>query len=227
MALDDQPGQETGKVLRLHAVDVHTEGAAEESPGPVYADLTGGDAQRKAVIPEHWRTRDNARRHVQLALARHGHRAAYHGVRSPAYFVKALGFAVWCVLVTGRNLVAWWHIPGQTRLEWEAAADGRLHDHLLAHKEGKMTRKPRGTILALCVAGATIAAVAMAAFAPWWGWALLAVVLFIGFALAGRPRGTTITTRAEIPAAVQPPTRDVITRALGSLGIAQINQALK
>ena len=66
----------------------------------------------------------------------------------------------------------------------------------------------------------------MVAFAPWWGWALAAAALFVLFALAGRPAGKTITTRAEIPAQVQPPTPDVITRALGSLGIAQINQAI-
>ena len=52
----------------------------------------------------------------------------------------------------------------------------------------------------------------------------LGLVLFVAFALAGRPQGKTITTRAEIPAQVQPPTQDVIIRALGSLGIAEINR---
>ena len=37
----------------------------------------------------------------------------------------------------------------------------------------------------------------------------------------------TITTRAELPAQVQPPDQDVITRALGSLGIAEINRVLR
>ncbi len=48
----------------------------------------------------------------------------------------------------------------------------------------------------------------------------------MAFALAGRPQGKTITSRAELPAEVQPPTQDVIMRALGSLGIAEINKAL-
>ena len=73
----------------------------------------------------------------------------------------------------------------------------------------------------------TPAAVALARFAPWWAWLLIALVLFVAFALAGRPQGTTITTRAELPAHVQPPTGDVIIRALGSLGIAEINRAIK
>jgi len=71
------------------------------------------------------------------------------------------------------------------------------------------------------------AAVAMAAYAPPWAWALLAAGLFVAFALAGRPEGKTITTRAELPAQVQPPTQDVIIRALGSIGIAEINKAIK
>ena len=47
----------------------------------------------------------------------------------------------------------------------------------------------------------------MVAFAPWWAWALAAVILFVLFALAGRPQGKTITTKAELPAQVQPPDR--------------------
>jgi S-DNA-T family DNA segregation ATPase FtsK/SpoIIIE len=227
MQPDEQPGQEPGKVLQLRAVDAQTEIRVDEDAQTAsYVDLTGGDAQRRPVIPEHWRTWDNARRHIALAAGLHAHRAAYHGVRSPAYFARASGFALWGVVVTARNLISWWHIPGTTKLEWEAAASGLLNEHLRLHKQGRETRRARGTILALCLAGLTAAAVAMAAYAPWWGWALAAVTLFAAFALAGRPQGKTITTRAQLPAQVQPPDRDVIFRALGSLGIAQVNRAL-
>jgi S-DNA-T family DNA segregation ATPase FtsK/SpoIIIE len=215
-------------VVPLRAVGAETEVALDEAAAaPVYVDLTSGGAQRRDIIPEHWRTLENARRHVSLAMARNGHRAAYHGVRSPAYFVKALAFAFWGVIVTARGLVSWWHIPGTGALERKAAADGLLHDHLRIHKQARETRKARGTILALCLAGVTVAAVAMTAFAPWWGWALFAVAAFGALALAGRPQGKTITTKAELPAQVQPPDRDVITRALASLGIAQISQAIR
>ena len=218
-----------GKVIQLRAVDAGTEVRLDEAdpPGPSYVDVSTGDAKRRPVIPEHWRTREAARRHITLMAARHGHRAAYHSVRSPAYFAKALGFAIWGVVVVVRRLVAWWHIPGTTALEYQAAADGLLNDHLRLHAAGKKTRKERGTILALALAGLIVVAVAMVAFAPWWAWALTAVALFILFALAGRPQGKTITTRAELPADVQPPTPDVITRALASIGIAGISQALR
>ncbi|MGH3218959.1 MAG: cell division protein FtsK [Streptosporangiaceae bacterium] len=222
------PRSEGATVVPLRAVDAQTEVRVDEdqAAAPAYVDLTSGAAPRKPVIPEHWRTREAARRHVSLALARHGHRAAYHGVRSPAYFVRALGFALWGAVVTLKRLVTWWHIPGATRLEWEAAASGLIGDHLRLHRQGRETRRARGTILALCLAALAAAMVAMVAYAPWWAWALFAAGLFAAFALAGRPQGKTITSRAELPAQVAPPTGDVIIRALGSIGVAEINKAI-
>jgi DNA segregation ATPase FtsK/SpoIIIE, S-DNA-T family len=223
-----QQAPDGGNVVSLRAVDAQTEVRLDEDkPGPSYVDLTSGGAQRKAIIPDHWSSREAARTHIRLAVARHGHLAAYHGVRSPAYFMKAVAFAVWGVIVTAARICHWWHIPGTTSLEWQAAADGLIHDHLRLHKQGRETRKARGTILALCLAGLAAAAVALARFGPWWAWLAIALALFVAFALAGRPQGKTITTRAELPAQVQPPTPDVITRALGSLGIAEINRVLK
>ena len=44
---------------------------------------------------------------------------------------------------------------------------------------------------------------------------------------AGRPAGKPIVTAATLPATVQAPDQDVITRALGSLGIAGIDRWLR
>ena len=43
----------------------------------------------------------------------------------------------------------------------------------------------------------------------------------------GRPAGKPIISAAIIPPDYQPPTQSIITDALGSLGIAEINKALK
>jgi S-DNA-T family DNA segregation ATPase FtsK/SpoIIIE len=217
-----------GNIVQLRAAEVPTEVRLDEdqAAAPAYVDLTSGDRQRKPLVPAHWSTWENAKRHVALRAAWYGYWSAYHGLRSPAYFARALGFALWGVFAVLRRLVAWWHIPGTGTLEREAAANGLLNDHLRIHKAAKETRKARGTILALCLAVLVVAVVAMVAFAPWWGWALAAVALFVLFALAGRPQGKTITTKAEVPAAVQPPDKDVIFRALGSLGISQVSRAL-
>jgi S-DNA-T family DNA segregation ATPase FtsK/SpoIIIE len=213
---------------QLQAVDAGTEVRLDEGrvPGPAYVDLTTGDAQRRAIIPAHWRTAEAAKRHLQLAAARHGHRAAYHGVRSPGYAFLATGYAIRGVFVVSFAIIRWWHVPGMALLEHQAAADGLLNDHLRLHKQGRETRKARGIIVAVVAVLAAVAALAMVQFAPWWGWALTAAALFGVLARAGRPQGKTITTRAVLPAQVQPPTSDVIVRALGSLGIGEINKAI-
>ena len=217
-----------GEVVPLRAVDAETEVHLEEaSPArAAYVDLTRDEPKRLPVIPEHWRTREAAAKHVQLAAARHGHRTAYHGVRVPSYAVKSLGFSVRGVYVTIKRIIAWWHIPGTSQLEHKAAAAGNLNDHLKIHKEGKQTRKQRGTILALCLAALLAAAIAMTFLAPRWLDVAAAVVVFAAFALAGRPDGKKITSQAVLPATVQPPDQQVITRALGAVGISAITQAI-
>ena len=105
----------------------------------------GGRGERRPIIPAHWRTWQDAKRHLSLIAARHGHRAAYHSVRSPAYFAKAARVRRVGRDRRHRRLIAWWHIPGTTQLEYQAAADGLLNDHLRLHKQGRETRKARGT----------------------------------------------------------------------------------
>jgi S-DNA-T family DNA segregation ATPase FtsK/SpoIIIE len=214
------------EVVPLRAVDAGTEARTAEAAGPAYADLSDGQAQRKPVIPAHWRTREAAREHVRLALARHGHAAAYHGVRAPAYLALTAWWALVGLVRTAGLLLAWWHVPGLASLERQAAADGLLSDHLRIHKAGKETRTARGLILAGC-AVVVVAALVILSRAPAWAWVLLAVIALPLLARAGRPAHKPILTPAVLPAAVQAPSQDVITRALGALGIAGIDRWLR
>jgi DNA segregation ATPase FtsK/SpoIIIE, S-DNA-T family len=219
-------GSQDAEVVPLRAADAHTEARVEAAQGPVYADLSDGREHRKAIIPAHWRTREAARRHLSLMAARHGHAAAYHGVRAPGY----LGLtAMWAVIgvfrICGR-LLAWWHVPDLHLLESQAAADGLIHEHLRLHKVGRETRKGRGLILAVSAAGVIIALAALT-YAPRWAWALLALAVVPALARAGRPAGKPIVTSAVLPAAVQAPSQDVITRAMASLGIPGIDRWLR
>jgi DNA segregation ATPase FtsK/SpoIIIE, S-DNA-T family len=145
--INDQPGAE---VVALRAEDAATETRVTESPGPAYTDLSDGRAARKPVIPAHWRTQEAAREHVKLAAARHGHAAAYHGLRAPGYLVLTAWWALAGIARTAGMLLAWWHVPDLAKLERQAAADGLLSDHLRIHKAGKDTRTARGMILAGC-----------------------------------------------------------------------------
>jgi DNA segregation ATPase FtsK/SpoIIIE, S-DNA-T family len=215
------------EVITLHAQDAGTETHLGEAPGPAYVTLGDGEAQRRAIIPAHWATRDAAKRHVQLLAARHGHAAAYHGVRAPRYAVLTAVWSVAGVFRTAGRIIRWWHIPDASLLEHQAAANGLIHEHLRLHAAGRKTRTARGLIIAVCAALALIMLGAMAAFASWWGWALLAAVAVPLLARAGRPAGHPIVQAAVIPAAVQAPSQDVITRALGSLGIPGIDRWLR
>jgi hypothetical protein len=89
-------GSADAQVVPLRVKDAGTDVRTTEAPGSAYADLSDGQAQRKAIIPAHWRTLEAAREHVKLAAARHAHAAAYHSVRAPAYVV----------------LTAWWALVG-------------------------------------------------------------------------------------------------------------------
>jgi hypothetical protein len=91
------PPADSGKVVPLRAVDAGTEVRLDEATpeAPSYVDLTSGERQRKPLIPQHWSSWENAKRHVTLRAAWYAYWTAYHALRSPAYFAKALAFAIW------------------------------------------------------------------------------------------------------------------------------------
>ena len=151
MSTDHIDGEHNAEVLPLarHRRGHRDEGRRGRRARRTPTCLTAG-RPRKPVIPAHWRTWEAAREHVKLAAARHGHAAAYHGVRAPGYLVLT---AWWALVGIGRTvalLLAWWHVPDLHKLERQAAADGLLSDHLRIHKAGKETRTARGLILAGC-----------------------------------------------------------------------------
>jgi S-DNA-T family DNA segregation ATPase FtsK/SpoIIIE len=227
MSTQPTDGEHNAEVLPLRAADAGTETKVAEAVGPAYTDLTDGRPACKPVIPAHWRTREAATEHVKLAAARHAHAGAYHGVRVPWYLFMT---SWWALVGLGRMvaaLLAWWHVPDMRRLERQAAADGLLSDHLRIHKAAREVRTVRGLILAGCGLVVLVAALVTVSHAPVWAWVLLGAVAVPLLARAGRPAGKPIVTAATLPPAVQAPSQDVITRALGSLGIAGVDRWLR
>ena len=133
---------------------------------------------RRPIVPEPLQ-RHNMRGTVTYAAGTGWHRARYHGLRAPfVYLPTYLWHATRGVFVLGDRLVRWWHAPHLHDLVSLAVASGRSghHDAMNAHREGRKTRTRRGQILAVSLGLALAAGLVLAAFAPWWGWALLAVV---------------------------------------------------
>ncbi len=218
----------------LPAADAGTEARLGQATTPAYVDVSDGRPARKPVIPQH--LFDGAglaglargvRRHLRHQAAEHGHRAAYHGVRSPRYLVLMLAGAVVGIFRVSGRIIQWWHAVDLYRLEHQAAADGLLTDHLRIHRQGRETRTARGIMVALAAAVALIGLLIGVHLAPWWAWIAAGLIALPVLARAGRPAGKPIVAPAVLPAAVQPPTQDVITRALGSLGIAGIDKWLR
>ena len=215
------------QVVTLRAEQAADPVALEAAAPPAYLD-TSPAVQRRPIIPAHLR-RENLRGTAAQQAGLRWHQARYHGLRSPLY---VLAWA-WQVLRGGRRTVAavlrWWHWPEGWQLESLAVAAGRAghHEAMKAHTEGKKTRAARGRIVGVCAVLAAAVVVLVVLFAPPWLLAVLALAVVVVLARAGRPEGRGVIRPAVVAPAYQPPTPEIITRALGSLGIAGINEVLR
>jgi S-DNA-T family DNA segregation ATPase FtsK/SpoIIIE len=209
------------------AADVGGAGAPPRRPARVAAGGDGDD-QRQPIIPEHLR-RGKIGQTAREVAGLHWHKARYHGFRSPLYSVKTLWYAIRGMLRLGGQLVAWANWADGFVLESLAVAAGRSghHDAMNAHMQGRKTRATRWQITGVCSVVAVAVLLAMTEWLPWWGWAAFLLAAVAVLSRHGAPEGQRIIRAAIVPAAYQPPSPEVITRALGALGIGAINQVIK
>ena len=192
----------------------------------IYADITSSEGERRQIIPARLR-RENVRATAASQAGLFWHRVRYHALRSPLYLVAVLVWAVvGAVRLAGRQVGWWWTLESH-ELRSKAVASGDSREYLRLHKEAKDDRKTRGIVLALEVAALAIGAGVLARFGPLWSKALAVAVAVLLLARAGRPEGHRIISQAIVPPQYEPPTHEIISRALGSLNIQQINAVLK
>jgi S-DNA-T family DNA segregation ATPase FtsK/SpoIIIE len=246
----EHPRPDTGHiadVVPLRAEHAHIEAAFDRADAAAYLDATpgtpppprpptarpgaadaGGGDRRLPVIPEHLR-RDRIRQTAAEALGLHWYKARFHGARMPVYVVLHVWYAVRGLFRLGRQLLAWANWADGWVLESLAVAAGRPghHDAMNAHMQGRKTRAVRWQITGVCFVAAVAVLLAMIRWLPWWGWVLAAGTAVLVLSRHGAPEGQRIVRAAVVPTAYQPPTPEVITRALGSLGITAINAVIK
>lgn len=196
-------------------------------PLPGLARLRRGQpGEWKPVLPEHLRTRDGIKKAAGWHYRKARHLTLYHGVRSPWRLLLALWWAGVGLLRIVYAQLGWWWVSEQTFLRHKAAADGDAGKWLALSKHGREVRLVRGLVLlaelAALAAGGLLLSRASALL--WVPVALAAVPLL---AWIGRPDDKPIMTSAVIPAAVTPISAELIVRALGVLGIAEMNKALR
>lgn len=221
------PDLDEREVTPVHAGD---DGAPPLPPGDGAPELPLPDpeGQRRDIIPLALQ-RQNLAVTVRWHAGYHWHVGRYHALRAPAYLLKTTWYALRGITVLTGRLLAWWHWTEGWALESMAVAAGRPghHDAMRAHTEGKKTRARRGQIVAACTALTAVAAFVLAHVLPLWAWVAAAAAAVGVLARHGKPQGRRLIAPAVTPPAYQPPTPLIITRALGSLGIDKLGQAIK
>jgi DNA segregation ATPase FtsK/SpoIIIE, S-DNA-T family len=219
----DAPTVATGALVPLHGSEVSER---TEAPPVIYADITGQPGARRPVVPVQFQ-RQNIRATAAMWTGLQSHRARYHGLRLPFYVVALAVCAVTGMARLIRELLWWWWLAEQHELRSEAAAAGDSREWLKLHKEGKQTRKVRGWILAGVLAALLVGGFELRRYTPWWSWLGLGLVAVPVLASHGRPDGRRLIAPAIVPPQYEPITQALVTEALGSLGNANINKAIK
>ncbi len=185
----------------------------------------GEGGEWKPVIPEHLRTPEGRKKAADWHVKRAKHHVAYHAVRSPWRIVQMLWWAGAGLLGIVYAQLCWWWLAEQTYLRHKAISDGDTGKYLSLNKHAREVRLVRGLVLlgelgALAGLGALISSVSALLWIPV---ALVAVPLL---AWIGRPEDKPIVTSSVVPVTIEKLTVALIVRALGVLGIAEMNKAL-
>jgi DNA segregation ATPase FtsK/SpoIIIE, S-DNA-T family len=197
----------------------------ETAPARLSAVLAARTAQRRPVVPA-WARETAELRYAARWLAGHlGHTLAYHLVRVPMYLTR--------VLV--RVPLGAWRVLGDVS-RWAGDAEGSplragaVHnndpDMYVKLSRQRLERTRWRTILLLT--GILVAALGAAglAFAPAWARLLTVLTVIAGLTWRGASADKPLIDRAVVPHKVAKLTSEHIIRALGALGLAEINKAL-
>ena len=196
---------------------------------PAPAPRKSGPGQRgevRDVIPAHLRTLAGIRKAVLFWVRRWRKISLFHLVRSPKMLPLA---CVWAVVGIARlevALTAWAFITEQAYLRGLTIEVGDIRTYLQVHKEGKETRLFRVPVLITANLLVLTAAVVITVKFPL-AWLAVGPLAVPFLAAAGRPDSKPIVNSAVIPTAYEPLTEPSLIRALGGLGIGELNRGLR
>lgn len=202
------------------------------------AELTGFDLPEHRIIAPRWMKSWADFRAVASWCVRYlGNLVTFHATRAPVYAVRVL---VRTVVGSWRTVVAWWRwqwdtptlrvwmheqwLAQQAKGETEHSKEARAH-----RKDWTAAVRRRGFGALACLIPLVTAVVYASLYLPGWG-AALAVVAAVGVLVKiGAPEDKPLidayyTTK---PGDSFKLTSKMIVRALGALGIAEINKALR
>lgn len=200
----------------------------DEPAGPrdLVADLMERHRTARPIVPEHLATPEARAQLARFLVVYSAHVSAYHATRTPWYLLKLLGRSP---RGTWRLLARWgrWVSDCESGpLRAAAVERGDTTAFLALKREHTRAMRPRiygSTAVALAViTTAVIGAGAAPTWATWVGvWALLSAL-----GAAGGRKDAPLIGRAVLAPHVTKLDSDTVLRALGALGIAEVNKAL-
>ncbi len=194
--------------------------------GDWLAQLAERDRTRRPIVPEWAKSRTEAEATLKWLAAFYARVWAYQATRSPKYVLKLSGRAP-------RGLAR--ALSGFTRwvFDWEgeparitAVQRNDPETYLKLSRQRDARVRARLVVGVLALVTLLVAAILGASAPTWAQWATLAVLIgLLGW--LGAPADRPLIDRAVLPTQVQRLDSDIVTRALGALGIAEINKARK
>ena len=211
--------------------DAVVEGTVVPFPGPAPAapakpQRGGQPGELRDIIPPHLRTWQGIVKALRWHYRRARHHSLYHAVRSPKRLVLTVLWALAGVARIAFAQLAWWWVSEQAYLRHEAIATADSAKWLSLHKHVRAVRLVRGCVLGAEVLALALAAGVVTSYLPVL-WIPIGAVAVPLLAWIGRPADKPIVTSAVVPGAVERLTTEGIVRALGALGIAEMNKALR
>jgi len=193
--------------------------------GPTWNESIRGE-QRRAVLPEWLRSRDALREQTRWVLDHYKHVFAFHAVRTPIYAgTLALRSPLGAVRLVGGALRWVGDADGRpVRAEAVRKADATEYLKLAKHRDGKV--RLRGTILVAAVLAAGVLFTALLLAGPTWAIVVTLMGVVAGLGWAGAPVDRPVIGPAVVKPQAEKLSSAMVLRALGALGIAEINKAV-
>ncbi|MCC5031894.1 cell division protein FtsK [Streptomyces sp. WAC 00631] len=183
-------------------------------------------AKRHPIVPAWLRSRAELATAARWAAGHYGHLAGYHAFRAPVYAGRLLMQAPRGTARFVGGTLRWVaDREGEpVRLAAVRREDAAEYLKLSRQRDARVRLRTLVTVLALLVGTGT--ALALYVLAPGWLQGVSVAALLLALGAAGTAPDAPVATRAVDVPKVQKLTSDIVLRALGSLGIPAINQAM-
>jgi DNA segregation ATPase FtsK/SpoIIIE, S-DNA-T family len=203
-------------------------GVPVDPPDEPIAGMTARKATRAPIIPPCLRSKSQAMTAAKYAVNNAAYTLGFHAARTPKYAAKTAYYAPIGVARTLGRLGRWaFAEEGNWALRQAAASRNDADTWLKLDRTRQAQARWRCSLVAALAVLAVITAICIRVGAIGASWVALAVLGFAPvFARAGRPADRPITDRVSEVKPYRKLTADLVRRALLSVGISGINQAV-